>query len=528
MQFICESCKAHLIVADEKIRGKRLIVRCKRCGVQIRIVDPALLPSQSGGRPPTGPIRTSPGAPSPAGGTSQSGGRPATGPVRTSQSGGRPSTGPVARAAAPRRDTDTESTRAMDSEVLEKALRASKGEGAAPPSPAPPAPRSAPPPPPRDPAVWFAMIQGNQAGPITRAELALKASAGQVGPRTYLWKDGMESWIRAKDVPEFVPLFAAPPAPPPPPRDEAAAQRPEARERRVELPFESADGHVTPPSAGHVTPPSAEPVPAPAAGVEVEESASPDAPTPPGGMRIPEEAGSAAAPGQPEADQPAAGDSAALAPGALDLARWGAAELSKPRAQTPTPLPKAAPPPATAREFRIGQPERRAPLRALLVVLALAGALLAFALLSERKDRASDPAQQGTAPSGTAQTPTPADGERKPEEKPAATAPGDPPAAAPALSPDELKRKVDESKPVLQGCVDEAVKRDPSLQVGKILISTTIAPSGAVTSARIDQKAVDQSPLGACLKSAARRMQFPPFAGEPFAVDIPIVVTGAP
>jgi len=333
----------------------------------------------------------------------------------------------------------------------------------------------------------------------------------------------MESWIRAKDVPEFVPLFAAPPAPPPPPRDEApAAQRPEARERRVELPFESA--------AGHVTPPSAEPVPAPAAGAEVEESASPDAPTPPGGMRIPEEAGSAAAPGQPEADQPAAGDSAALAPGALDLARWGAAELSKPRAQTPTPLPKAAPPPATAREFRIGQPERRAPLRALLVVLALAlaGALLAFALLSERKDRASDPAQQGTAPSGTAQTPAPADGERKPEEKPAATAPGDPPAAAPALSPDELKRKVDESKPVLQGCVDEAVKRDPSLQVGKILISTTIAPSGAVTSARIDQKAVDQSPLGACLKSAARRMQFPPFAGEPFAVDIPIVVTGAP
>src|SRR6266852_3709753 len=147
MQFICESCKAHLIVADEKIRGKRLIVRCKRCGVQIRIVDPALLPSQSGGRP-------------------------ATGPVRTSQSGGRPSTGPVARAAAPRRDTDTESTRAMDSEVLEKALRASKGEGAAPPSPAPPAPRSAPPPPPRDPAVWFAMIQGNQAGPITRAGLA--------------------------------------------------------------------------------------------------------------------------------------------------------------------------------------------------------------------------------------------------------------------------------------------------------------------------------------------------------------------
>src|SRR5207302_5928870 len=153
MQFICESCKANLQIADEKIRGKRLIVRCKRCGVQIRIVDPALLPSQSAGTA--------------AGTASQSAGRPPTGPIRTSQAGGRPSTGPIARASAPRRETDTESTRSMDSEVLEKALRASKAEDAAPRPAVVPPPRSEPPPPPpretpapRDPAVWFVMIQG--------------------------------------------------------------------------------------------------------------------------------------------------------------------------------------------------------------------------------------------------------------------------------------------------------------------------------------------------------------------------------
>src|SRR5438270_6269238 len=147
MQFICESCKANLHIADEKIRGKRLIVRCKRCGVQIRIVDPALLPSQSTGKA--------------AGSASQSAARPETGSIRGSQSGGRPSTGPIARASTPRRETDTESTRSMDSEVLEKALRASKADGAAP--RAVPARRSEPPPPPpretplpRDPAVWFA------------------------------------------------------------------------------------------------------------------------------------------------------------------------------------------------------------------------------------------------------------------------------------------------------------------------------------------------------------------------------------
>src|SRR5207245_6242666 len=160
MQFICESCEANLQIADEKIRGKRLIVRCKRCGVQIRIVDPALLPSQSGGKAVSS--------------SSQSGGRPEPWPSRGSQSGGRPATGPIARASAPRRETDTESTRAMDSEVLEKALRASKAGDAAPRAAAVLAPRSEPPPPPpppretpapRDPAVWFAMIHGKQLGP---------------------------------------------------------------------------------------------------------------------------------------------------------------------------------------------------------------------------------------------------------------------------------------------------------------------------------------------------------------------------
>src|SRR5712671_3712254 len=243
MQFICESCKAHLLVADDKIRGKRLIVRCKRCGVQIRIVDPALLPSQSAGK---------------AAGT---------------QSGGRPSTGPIARASGPRRETDTESTRSMDSEVLEKALRASKADGAGP--RAVPAQRSEPPPPPpretplpRDPAVWFAMLQGKQVGPVTRAELGLKASAGQVGPRTYLWKEGMESWIRAKDVPELVPLLAAPPTPPPPPGDESPA---DARERRLGLPFESAV--ATPPVTGRASRAAEDPA--------AQESASFDAPAPP-------------------------------------------------------------------------------------------------------------------------------------------------------------------------------------------------------------------------------------------------------
>ncbi len=88
-----------------------------------------------------------------------------------------------------------------------------------------------------------------------------------------------------------------------------------------------------------------------------------------------------------------------------------------------------------------------------------------------------------------------------------------------------MRKKLDENKSALQGCIDEALRRDPNLRVGKIHISTTIAPSGQVTTAKIDKNTVDQSPLGACLRRATRRIAFPPFSGDAFDVDIPIVVT---
>src|SRR5260370_39130993 len=65
MHFMCESCKASLSIADEKVKGKRLVVRCKRCGARIQIADPALgmaaiLLAREGG--PAGAARAAPRA----------------------------------------------------------------------------------------------------------------------------------------------------------------------------------------------------------------------------------------------------------------------------------------------------------------------------------------------------------------------------------------------------------------------------------------------------------------------------------
>ncbi|MFL5452809.1 MAG: GYF domain-containing protein, partial [Myxococcales bacterium] len=163
MQFSCDSCHALLQISDEKLRGKRLVVKCKRCGARIQIADPALRT----------PARVEPVLATPRSVATVSG-------VPT----------------AP--DSDTESTRAIDSGLLARAIRASKGEAVA-------AEQQG--------EGWFALIANKQEGPFSRAELALKTAQGIVGPRTYLWREGMTDWIRAKDVPEAAPFFAEPPLP---------------------------------------------------------------------------------------------------------------------------------------------------------------------------------------------------------------------------------------------------------------------------------------------------------------------------
>jgi len=501
MQFICESCKAHLLVADDKIRGKRLIVRCKRCGVQIRIVDPALA-SQSTAGPPTGPLRGA-SAPAPLSPSSQAGARPPSGPIRG---------GSIARASAPRRETDIESTRAMDSEVLEKAVRASKeGEPAPGPRIAPPPPPPREPPPPRDPAVWFAMIQGQQIGPMSRAELGTKASAGQVGR---VPTSGRKGWSRGSGRRTF------------PSSSRSSPRRPRRRRRlttrRGRTPGSGGWGclssrrFATPPVTGRASRAAEDPA---RAGIRLARCAHA-----PRGVAL--ATGGCAGRGRAARG---AGGRRSRCPGRLAArgARPGAvgrAELSKPRAETPAPHPKAVAPPA--REFGIGHPERRGPLRAVLAILAVAAARFARRLRAPLRPEGCG---SGACASGrlvrcagaraSARSRAQAGGEVGGACSPGAHG-GAHPGAALAQGRREQARAA--------GCVDEALKRDPSLQVGKILISTTIAPSGAVASARIDQKAVDQSPLGTCLKNATRKLQFPPFAGEAFAVDIPVVVTGAP
>ncbi len=56
--------------------------------------------------------------------------------------------------------------------------------------------------------VWFAMVKGQQVGPLDLKHLESKVRASEIGLRTYLWREGMPDWKRAADLPELARLFA--------------------------------------------------------------------------------------------------------------------------------------------------------------------------------------------------------------------------------------------------------------------------------------------------------------------------------
>ena len=473
MQFSCESCKAQLQLADERLRGKRLIVRCRRCGAKIALADPAISKS---------PPRLISGPPGPAAAVAPAAAAPP-----------RPEAQPK---------SDVEITRAMESDVLERALQASAADGAsrngamAAQEPAAGAQEQAAPPP-ADGAIWFAMLHGKQTGPLTRAELDVRADEGEVGPRTYLWREGMDSWQRAKDVPELASMFPQFPGAPP-----------------------SGASLATPP-------PQTPPPPRPTA--EGAQAGAERAQEPQQG-RVPDAvlAAERAKADQVARDLFASGEHSISQKNALDLARWATDELGGKREPE---LPRIPPPvvaPTPMFEGAAASRGKGAVVIFLGLALLAATAVVLFILLGSAPDHGDEPAR---APQAEPQTPPPPRApepkaaEPRPEAKPDEAVPQPPAAPAAGLTAEQVRRKLDEGKPALQACIDDALRRDPRLRVGKIHVATTISPSGQVTAARIDNRAVDESPLGTCLKRATKKIAFPAFAGSAFDVDIPIVVS---
>jgi hypothetical protein len=55
------------------------------------------------------------------------------------------------------------------------------------------------------PARWYHLQGERQLGPLELDTMRRLVMAGTVGPDTYVWSDGMDEWLPAREVPALVP-----------------------------------------------------------------------------------------------------------------------------------------------------------------------------------------------------------------------------------------------------------------------------------------------------------------------------------
>jgi predicted Zn finger-like uncharacterized protein len=85
---------------------------------------------------------------------------------------------------------------------------------------------------------------------------------------------------------------------------------------------------------------------------------------------------------------------------------------------------------------------------------------------------------------------------------------------------------VGKSMQAFEKCIELELRKNPNFRGGKVNIAVTVGPSGVVKGATIDKMDIDRSDIGLCLKDKAKRMVFPAFSGDEEAeVQIPLILT---
>lgn len=61
--------------------------------------------------------------------------------------------------------------------------------------------------------LYYAMIEGKQAGPFSEQELSRLIAEKKVVKETYIWRPGLATWRLTKNLPDILRLVALTPAP---------------------------------------------------------------------------------------------------------------------------------------------------------------------------------------------------------------------------------------------------------------------------------------------------------------------------
>jgi predicted Zn finger-like uncharacterized protein len=218
MKFHCDRCKTRYSIADDKVRGKILKIRCKNCAQVITVKEGMELAGPTSEQAAQAVLAATPApvvtSPAPISAPTPASAKPA--PVAAKPNGnGQAHATPVLEDAFNRAMSrlptpapvdggeDEEKTRIGGAPMLEETIE------------------------------WYVAIDGDQEGPFTLAEAQKRVARKQPADEMYGWNDTMDDWLPVEKVPELASFVPAPKpkattrppkaaAPPPPPAEVAA------------------------------------------------------------------------------------------------------------------------------------------------------------------------------------------------------------------------------------------------------------------------------------------------------------------
>jgi predicted Zn finger-like uncharacterized protein len=175
VKFLCDNCKAKYQIADEKVAGKTVRMKCRKCGHQIE-VRAAVTETSVVGAPPRAPS----GA-----------------PARAAQ---KPGLATSLSATKPRATTSsvTPPRGALAGAFTSNVQDAPASAGVDPASAGPAALSVT--------EEWYVAINGVPVGPVRISELRRRAAKGDVTEESLCWQEGLEEWRPIRSIPELAAL----------------------------------------------------------------------------------------------------------------------------------------------------------------------------------------------------------------------------------------------------------------------------------------------------------------------------------
>jgi predicted Zn finger-like uncharacterized protein len=222
VKFFCEQCKAKYQIADEKVAGKTVRMKCRKCGHLIELRAEVTESSAIAHAPTASPA---------AGPTSKQTSAKPTAPKPPARPPSKPSALATSLTAAKPAPPKTERSGGALSGAFRNTVQR-EDEGSAPFDMADLAPGDD----------WYVAVNGVPVGPIRIAEVRRKAALGAVTEDSLVWQEGLDEWRPLRTFPDLAAnvreaatsgrVSITPPPPdvrpssPPPPRSPSARTGP--------------------------------------------------------------------------------------------------------------------------------------------------------------------------------------------------------------------------------------------------------------------------------------------------------------